>query len=415
MQHQFFHVVDVATFRSLLGTFPALTRTEHLAPGQACGRVLARDIPAEESIPPFTRSCMDGYALAAADTFGASEAVPAYLDVVGQVEIQNMPDFNLDRGQCAAVVTGSCLPEGADSVVMQEHCHPLGASALQVARPLAPGENVLYRGEDCAPGDTAVAAHSVLGSGRVGLLAALGVPSVPVYQRPRVGLIATGDELVPADQAVRGAQIRDVNTHAISCLAGQSGAEPVPYGIVPDQESMLASVLQTAAAECDLLLISGGSSVGARDITLDAMSRMPGFRLLAHGVSISPGKPTILARSGELPIIGLPGQITSAQVVTKVLVCPFLEYLQGGAGTVSAPEGGVWGKRATLLRNVASKQGREDYVRARLSHRGGELVADPVLGPSGLLRTLLQADALLRIPENAEGLLKGQSAEVLPL
>jgi molybdopterin molybdotransferase len=313
------------------------------------------------------------------------------------------------------VVTGSCLPEGADSVVMQEHCHPLGASALHVARPIAPGENILYRGEDCAPGDTAVAANSVLDSGRVGILAALGQPSVPVYHRPRVGLIATGDELVPPDQPVQGAQIRDVNTQAISCLIRRYGAEPVAYGIVRDEESELIATLEAAASECDLLLVSGGSSVGTRDVTLQAMRRMPAFRLLAHGVSISPGKPTILAGSGDLPVIGLPGQIASAQVVTRVLVCPFLEYLQGGSDTGSAREKDAFRTQAALLRNVASKQGREDYIRAKLSHREGELVAEPVLGPSGLLRTLLEADALLRIPENVEGLLKGQRAEVLPL
>jgi len=413
MKEQFFHVVDVSTFRSLLGEFPAVSRTEDVSLDQACGRILARDILAEEAIPPFTRSCMDGYAMAAADTFGASEAVPAYLDIAGRIDIQSAPGFSLQRGQCAEVVTGSCLPEGADSVVMQEHCHLLGGKALQVARSVAPGENILYRGEDCAPGDTAVAARSILDSGRIGILAALGIPSVPVFHRPRVGLIATGDELVPPDRPLREAQIRDVNTYAVSCLLRKSGAEPVAYGIVADEEEQLAERLSEAAGECDLLLVSGGSSVGTRDVTLEAMRRLPNFRLLAHGVSISPGKPTILAASGDLPVIGLPGQVTSAQVVTMILVRPFLEYLQGGIK--AAQEGNRDWRRATLMRNVASKQGREDYVRVRLFRDEGELRAEPVLGPAGLLRTLLQAEALLRIPENAEGLLKGQSAEVLPL
>jgi molybdopterin molybdotransferase len=310
------------------------------------------------------------------------------------------------------VVTGSCLPEGADSVVMQEHSHILAEGSLQVARAVAPGENVLYRGEDCESGDTAVAAHSVLLSGRVGILAALGVCTVQVFQQPRVGLVATGDELVPADQPVREAQIRDVNTHSVSCLLRQSGAVPVSYGIVSDNEAELADTLATAASECDLLLVSGGSSVGAMDITLDAMARLPDFQLMAHGISISPGKPTILARSGDLPVIGLPGQVTSAQVVTMILIRPFLEYLQG---KMDADREGIFLKQAILSRNVASKQGREDYVRIRLSEHEGERRADPILGPAGLLRTLLEADALLRIPDNVEGLEKGQTVQVHPL
>jgi len=409
MNDQFFHVVDVATFHSLLRSFPPLSRTEQIPLVEACGRVLAEDVLAGEPIPPFTRSCMDGYAVAARETFGATESIPAYLELAGRVEIQDLPDFSLSPGQCAAVVTGSCIPDGADSVVMMEHCHSLGNGAMQVARPVAPGENVLYRGEDCDRGDRAVFANSILDSGRVGILAALGVSSVPVFQRPRVGLVATGDELVSVDRPVSEARIRDVNSPAISCLIRRSGGEPVPYGIVPDDEANLAEVLAAAAAECDMLLVSGGSSVGARDITLDAMEHLPHFRLMAHGVSMSPGKPTILAASGDIPIIGLPGQVTSAQVVTMILLCPFLRYIQGDERE------GFCRRRATLLRNLASKQGREDYVRARLTQRDGELQAEPVLGPSGLLRTLLEADALLRIPENVEGLYKGQSAEILPL
>ena len=413
MQNQFFQVVSVEKFRSLLNSFPPLTEKERVSLADACGRVLAGDITAGEHIPPFHRSSMDGYAVAAADTFGASESSPAYLDIMGHVDIERIPEINLESGQCAGVVTGSSLPEGADSVVMQEYCHPVGSAALQITHAVAPGENVLFKGEDCSPGDTAVPGNAVLNSGQIGILAALGIPAVPVYRRPRAGIIVTGDELVPVEDSPHGAQIRDVNSHSISCLIAQSGAQPVIYGIVPDEEEDMAHVLHTACQECDLLLISGGSSVGTRDVTLGAMGRLPDFHLLAHGVSISPGKPTILASSGSLPLIGLPGQITSAQVVTMVLIRPFLEYLQGRR---QFPGDDATGRpRAALSRNIASKQGREDYVRTRLKHQDGQLVAEPVLGPGGLLRTLLEADGLIRIPENAEGLQKGETAEILPL
>ena len=413
MKNQFFQVVSVKEFRSLLNSFSPLSESELVSLREGCSRVVAGDIAAGEPIPPFHRSSMDGYAVAAADTFGASESSPAYLDIIGHVDIQSMPQFSLERGQCAEVVTGSSLPEGADSVVMQEYCHPVGSAALQITHAVAPGESVLFKGEDCSPGDTAVPGNAVLNSGQIGILAALGIPAVPVYRRPRAAIIVTGDELVPVEDSPQGAQIRDVNTHAISCLIAQCGAQPINYGIVPDEEEDMGRVLHAACQECDLLLISGGSSVGTRDVTLSAMGRLPDFHLLAHGVSISPGKPTILARSGSLPLIGLPGQVTSAQVVTMVLIRPFLEYLQGKR---RFPEDDAAGRtQATLTRNIASKQGREDYVRTKLKRRDGQLMAEPVLGPGGLLRTLLEADGLIRISENAEGLEKGESAEILPL
>ncbi len=412
MKEDFFHVVSVSDFQALLSDFPPLGRKELVSLGDACGRILAENVYSREHLPPFSRSCMDGYAVISSDTFGASENSPVYLDILEEIAIDRFPSLELDIGQCSGLFTGSPLPGGANAVVMQEHTRCLGGSVLEISRAVAPGENTLYKGEDCLPGNVALEAPARLDAPQTGLLAALGICEVAVFSRPLVGIVSTGDELVPHHRIPAQAQIRDVNTHALSCLLSRAGAIPVSYGICGDATQELSPVLLQASRECDLVLVSGGSSVGNKDVTLQALEDLPEFELLAHGVSISPGKPTILARSGALPLVGLPGQVTSAQVVMQVLLLPFIRQLQG------MPFSGVdeaSGLTARLSRNISSKQGREDYVRVRLRQEEGELLAEPILGPSGLLKTLLQADALLRIPENVEGLSKGRAAQVIPL
>jgi molybdopterin molybdotransferase len=247
----------------------------------------------------------------------------------------------------------------------------------------------------------------------VGLLAALGVTDIKTGRRPRVGVLSTGDELVPASATPRPGQIRDVNSCALCCLAAEAGAEAVPLGIIPDDLPQLCAALASALADCDVVLLSGGSSLGARDHTVAAMQAQPGAVILAHGIAMSPGKPTILARVGTKTVIGLPGQVTSAQVVMSVLIKPFLRHLAGDLTALSAqPPTFV----AELSRNISGRPGREDFVRVRLEARIGAVpLAHPVLGKSGLLKTLLEADGLIAVPANAEGLYKGALAPVFLL
>jgi molybdopterin molybdotransferase len=419
--HGFLNVVSRAEFCALLASFAPLG-AEPAPLDQALGRVLAHDLPAPQDLPQSARASMDGYALAARSVFGATETNPAYADCVADLRIDwsggdgaEGPDGvpRLGSGQCARIPTGGSLPDGADAVVMVEHTDILAGETIEVRKSAAPGENVMLPGEDVRQGEAALPAGRILRAQDVGLLAALGVTTVQVGKRPRVGILSTGDELVPASATPRPGQIRDVNSHAIACLVAEAGALPVPLGIIPDELPRLTAALSAALETCDVVLLSGGSSIGARDHSVAAMLAQPGAEILAHGVAMSPGKPTILARVGGKAVIGLPGQVTSAQVVQAVLVTPFLRHLSGRLDALCAPPPSFV---AELARNVAGRPGREDFVRVRLEARPGlPPLAHPVLGKSGLLKTLLAADGLVAVPASAEGLYKGALAPVWPL
>ncbi|MDP2848539.1 MAG: molybdopterin molybdotransferase MoeA [Humidesulfovibrio sp.] len=416
--HGFLNVVSRAEFCALLASFAPLG-AESVPLEDALGRVLAADLPAPEDLPQTARASMDGYALSARSVFGATETNPAYADCVADLRIDwsasegQGGSLSLESGQCARIPTGGTLPDGADAVIMVEHTGDLGAGAIEVRKSVAPGENVMLPGEDVRQGEAALPAGRILRAQDVGLLAALGQTRVGVGKRPRVGILSTGDELVPAGETPKPGQIRDVNTSALVCLVAEAGGVPVALGIIPDDLPRLTEALAAALESCDVVLLSGGSSIGARDHSVAAMLAQPGAEILAHGVAMSPGKPTILARVGRKAVIGLPGQVTSAQVVQAVLVTPFLRHLAGRADALSvSPPPFV----AELARNIAGRPGREDFVRIRLEARPGlPPLAHPVLGKSGLLKTLLEANALIAVPAEAEGLYKGALVPVWPL
>lgn len=432
----FFVVLSVAEVVRRLEAFAPLPPEEApLTPsnpqgGCACGlegRVLADHVTASDDVPQLDRSGMDGYAVVAVDTFGASEGNPVYLPCVGHIAVDRPAHFNLEPGQCAAIVTGGALPDGADAVVMVEHTavlgkDGLGAQMVEIRRPSAPGAHVLRRGDDARRGKPALAAGVVLRPQEIGLLAACGAQRVMVHARPRVGILSTGDEVVPVTATPRNGQVRDVNSHTLAALCREAGAEPRLLGIVPDELEAIAGALARHLESVDVLLLSGGSSVGARDFTVAALEGLPGAEIFCHGVALSPGKPLILARVGEKCVWGLPGQVASAQVVMFVLGAPFLRHL---AGQRRAFDQSLWPcRRALLSRNMASKQGREDYLRVRLEEPSGTgapqetpplPLAVPLPGQSGLLRTLLDAHGLVRIEANAEGLEQGSAVDVLLL
>ena len=411
MKKDFFQVISVADFIDLLQEIPPLAETEEVFLGQAHNRILARTYKAEEELPPFHRSSMDGYAARSRDTFGASELNPAYLTWVGDIGIEALPGFGLQLGQCASIVTGAGLPEGADSVVMVEHTDEFGPDEIEIRKAVAPGENVMHRGEDVSRGEPLVDLGQRLRPQDLGLLAAFGMEKVQVAAHPRVGLLSTGDELVAPGQQPQPGQIRDVNSTALEAMCRQFGGRPQVYGIVPDDKSHLMTSLARAVQACDLVFISGGSSIGTRDLTLECLEGLDQGRILVHGVAMSPGKPTILAMAGTTPVLGLPGQVTSAQVVVQILAGPFIAHLAGQGqpfSDQSRPQ-----QVAVLERNLPSKQGREDYVRVKCFQDGDSLVAAPLFGKSGLLRTLVQAHGLVRIPAESEGLLQGRQVRVL--
>jgi molybdopterin molybdotransferase len=409
MNH-FFKVMGLEQVMGLAPHFSAMP-LEMVSLSRASARVLGRDIVADQDLPGFRRSTMDGYAVHSGATFGASEANPAWLRVAGTIAMGETPSFSLASDEAAPISTGGMLPDGADSVVMVEHTEPIDGETVEIYKSVAPLQHVVDRAEDYRKGQEILKAGTRIRPQESGVLAALGMTDIDVFQRPVVAIISTGDEIVPVEETPAPGKIRDMNSHTLAGLISDAGAIPLELGIVKDSRDDLFEACTRAVAKADMVLISGGSSVGMRDFTVEVLSDLPGTELLVHGISISPGKPTILARSGNKPVWGLPGHVVSAMVVFKVVVLPFLRKLMGEK---------EWGHRglvipAILTRNVASAQGRTDFVRVDLQNKDGELYAAPVLGKSGLIRTMVMAQALLEIGENVEGVEKGTVVKVLPM
>jgi molybdopterin molybdotransferase len=406
---EFFKLMDLPAVLDLAGRFP-VTHAETVALDDAPERVLAETVTADLDIPGFARSTMDGFAVAAASTFGASEGNPAYLEVTGSVAMGEETDLTLGPGAAVQIATGGMLPAGADAVVMVEHTDRLDETTIEVYKSVAPGQNVVTRGEDVARGREVLTKGTRLRPQELGLLAALGRDKVAVHRLPRVGILSTGDEVVDIHTQPRIGQIRDMNTYSLAGQVRRCGAVTKSYGIVADDAATLERRCAAALAENDMVLLSGGSSVGARDFTIEILEALPDTEVLVHGISISPGKPTILARSGAKAVWGLPGHVTSAMVVFAAVVKPFLLHLSGQKRTRTPAR-----CLARLTRNLASAQGREEYLRVRLAEKGGDLWAEPLLGKSGLIRTMVQADGLVAVPKDTEGLEAGTVVEVLPL
>jgi molybdopterin molybdotransferase len=408
MSKEFFKVLDV---EQVLGFIPAFPRVavESVALGEASGRILAAEVTAGSDLPGFSRSIVDGFAVKASSTFGASEGSPALLQVVGAVAMGELPGFTVAPGEAARIATGGMLPEGADSVVMVEHADALDEQAIEVFRSVAPGQNIVGAGEDFKMGEMILPHGRRIRPQDAGVLAAFGHAQIEVYRRPVVGIISTGDEIVPVESKPAAGQIRDVNSTTLSGLVAAGGALPHRFGIVPDASGALQAACAKALELCDCVLISGGSSVGTRDFTVEVIRAFEDAEILAHGVAISPGKPTILARVRNKPFWGLPGHVVSAMIVFARIVRPFIDHLGGLEGSRAE------GVRATarLTRNIASVQGRTDYVRVRIRRREDGIWAEPVLGKSALIHTMIRADGIIEVGKNVEGLDEGSEVDVV--
>ncbi len=404
----FFKVLDIEQVLGLRQGFQTVS-CEEVSLEAAVGRILAADVHADGNLPGFARSTVDGYAVRAASTFGASESSPALLTVTGGVAMGEAPQLTVASGQAVRIATGGRLPDGADGVVMLEHAESLDEASIEVVRSVAPGQNLIAAGEDFESGARIAAAGRRLRPQDAGVLAAFGQTRVKVFRPPVVGIISTGDEIVPAEATPGPAQIRDMNRYTLAAMAAQAGARPVALGIVRDEFQPLHAACRRALEQCDMVLISGGSSVGARDYSVEAISAFDGAELLVHGVAISPGKPTILAKVLGKPLWGLPGHVVSAMIVFSRIVRPFLLHI-GGLAAPTAEEIRI---PARINRSVASAQGRTDFIRVRLLRRGTEWWAEPVLGKSGLINTMVHSDGIIEIGKNVEGLDEGTPVEVI--
>ena len=382
---------------------PLSDRTEQVPLPEALGRVLAEDVEAPEYVPDFDRSTVDGYACRASDTFGCSDAIPAILPLKGQVLMGEGADFALQKGECVYVPTGGAIPRGADCAVMLEYTEDYGDGTIGVMKPGAPGMNLIFRGDDVYPGKVIVKAGRVLTPPDLGALAAIGRTRVPVVRRLRVAVISTGDELVPPDETPGPGQVRDVNGPLLTALLTQFGAEAVPFGIVRDDEDLLRRTVEKAASDCDAVILSGGSSVGVKDAACRIIESMG--ELLLHGIALKPGKPTILGKTGNRPLIGLPGHPAAACFVAQLLVLPLLGRLMGR-------EGETYAVTAELTESVGANHGREQVNACRLRRFDGRLLAEPIRSKSGLITQLAGADGYFIIERDCEGLPKGAPIQV---
>jgi molybdopterin molybdotransferase len=380
--------------------------TEEIELAIAGGRYPALDIIAGEDVPAFTRSTVDGYAVRANETFGAQENLPAFLHLAGEVKMGE-PAFILKNGEACYLPTGGMLPAGADAVVMLEYTEVTG-SLLNIYRQVAPGENLIQAGEDLACGQLVLKEGRKLRGPELGLLASLGLAKVNVVKKPRVAIFSSGDELAPwKTETLSPGQIRDSNGIALTYLAQGMGVEANYLGILPDEYPVFRDEISKGLAEADLVVISGGSSVGARDYTARALAELGGGRLLVEGVAIQPGKPTLIASAGGKPLLGLPGHPVSALNIFALFGSAIIRRLSGAKDP-------VWkaSVRAVLTKNIPSRPGRTDLVRVSLQRTEQGVNATPIFGRSGLLRTLAEADGIIWIAAAADGLLAGEIVEV---
>ncbi len=377
---------------------------------EAFSRVLEEDLVSPEDLPAFSRSTMDGYALRAKDTFGANEGLPALFEVVGEIRMGENPDGSVEPGQAMHISTGGMLPRGADGVVMVEYCHALDSGTIEVSRAISPLENVIQSGDDIKRGSLVLPRGHRLRPQDLGVLAGLGFVRVPVFKQPRIAIISTGDEIVPVAADPKAGQIRDINRYTLGAFCRANGAVPAFEGICADNFDQLKSAVAKGLEAADAIWLSGGSSVGTRDLTLAVFETFADFELLVHGISISPGKPTIIARAGGKPLVGLPGHVASALIVAEVFMAPLLARLSGVGerGTIHGR-----GVKARLSRNIESKSGREDYLRVRLRREGDALLADPLFGKSGLISPLVEGDGMVKVPVHTEGLYEGDLVDVV--
>jgi molybdopterin molybdotransferase len=396
----FFRTISVDEAREIARQLGSPAGTEEVPLEKAAGRVLASQVKADLDIPGFSRSVVDGYALAATDTVGASDAIPAMLALAGRVSMGVQDNLAVRPGECAYVPTGGALPAGTNAVAMIEYSESLGDQVL-IKKPVAPGENVVGRGEDFSAGTAVLNPGRHLSPQDTGVLAAVGCAVVTVRRKPLVGVISTGNELVPVDSKPGPGEVRDVNSYLCASFLASRGCTPRIYGITRDDRESLRVVLKKAVNECDAVFISGGSSKDDRDMSADLIREIG--EVLAHGVAIAPGKPTILGKAGGKPVIGLPGHPASAFMVLLVIGNAALQGLLGEDKIKSCTV------RARLARNIPSTKGREDYVRVIVK----DGLADPLFGKSGLLNTLVRSDGIVRIPAGREGLEVNEEVEVI--
>lgn len=390
-----------------LASFSSSGASEIAPTANSLNRVTAKALITPHSLPAFPRTTVDGYALRSKNTHGASANLPACLKLVGEIPMGADSRFEIKDGECALIHTGGMLPNGADAVIMLEDTQKTKSEEIEVLRAIAQSENVIQVGEDINEGDEIVPSGKRLRAAEIGALLALGITELPVTCHPKIGIISSGDELIPPEQEPTLGQIRDINSYTLNAFAKQAGGEAIIYGITSDNPEALSKALARALSECELVIITAGSSASARDFTAQTINEQGKPGVLVHGINLRPGKPTIMGVCDGKPVLGLPGNPVSALVVAELFLRPVIATLLGRQD--------YFPRASTLARltiNLASQSGREDWIPAQVIERENELFAEPIFGKSNLIFTLVQADGLIRIPPEVNGIGAGEDVQV---
>ena len=405
---EFFNVRSpMQAFDELAPHLVPVPRVETIETEVSLGRVIAHDVRSPEDLPAFPRSSMDGFSVRASDTYGASESLPALFEVVADIPTGESSDAVIGAGEAAVAYTGGTLAKGADAVVMIERTQPADEVSIEVLRPVAPGENVIQVSEDVRCGEVILQGGHRMRPQDIGGLLALGIVHVPVFRRPVVAIVSTGDELTPPIDSPPRGKIRDINTYTIAARAFQCGADHLAMGIVRDEYLPQLEAARAGLESADLLVFSAGSSLSTRDMTADVFNQLGAPGVLLHGISIKPGKPTVVGVSHGKPMFGLPGNPVSALIVFDLLVAPSIRVLSGETAESIIPE-----VSAVLAQDVPSDSGREDYVPVTLSNSEGRYTATPVFGKSNLIYTLIRSDGIIKVPMASGGLYAGETVDV---
>lgn len=377
---------------------------------EALGLVASRDVISAEDLPSFARSTVDGYAVRAEDTFGAAETMPAYLNLFQEILMSQKADFLLPEDNASKIPTGGMLPENADAVVMFEHVQLIDEQMIEVLKPVAPGENVIQVAEDVKKGDVVIRAGHRLRPQDIGACAGIGATQIAVFRQPAVSIISTGDEIVPADAYPEPGKVRDINSYVISGMVFESGGIALKKGILKDEYKTIRDAIETAMTDSDAIVISGGTSVGTKDMVARIINDIGSPGVLFHGLSLKPGKPMIGGVIKGIPVFGLPGHPAAVSICFELFIRPVLHRLSGLRE--KWPQFSRKTVTAKISKNISSSAGREEHIRVMFEERGGELWAVPVLGKSGLITTLVKADGTIVIPLNRNGIEAGEIVDV---
>ncbi len=404
---EFFNVVSIKEAgHKILDNFKGYEfGLEEVSILEATDRILAEDIVSDINVPEFNRSTVDGYAIQSKDSHGASESVPSLLNIIGEVKIGEVPHKAIRSGEAMYIPTGAMVPEGADGVVMIEHTEKLDDHSLMVYKPISFNENIIQKGDDIKKGEVALKKGRRINPEVVGVLAALGISKVKVYKKPRFYIISTGDEIIDIDEKLELGKIRDINSYALYSLITKLGGSVVGKSIVKDNYDLLKDEVEKAIALSHIVLISGGSSVGTRDYTAKVINSLGGKGVFVHGISIKPGKPTIVGEGGGKLIFGLPGHPVSSIIVFKAVVEPFVKHKMG----IVEYKPKV---KAIMDFNFHSHPGQETYQMVKLREVDEEIHASPNFGKSGMISLLSNSDGYIIIKPHEEGVYKGEEREV---